>query len=175
MRWLTSCNFHIRYIASLYDNELELLLDLSRPLLVVGGHQIHGLILSVDKLNVEYDIWNGELVPTTQRMPLQNGWSCAYRNLLRSKREQFWTQKIESEKSSPRQLWSSIDVLLGRGATPPSDKIDAKHLHRYFDEKVASVQSATSGSPMPSFVKASADASFNCFQTVSLDEVVAAV
>ena len=42
-----------------------------------------------------------------------------YRNLLRSKRERFWTEKVESEKSSPRQLWSSIDTLLGRGVTPP--------------------------------------------------------
>ena len=46
----------------------------------------------------------------------------AYRSLLQSKREQFWTQKIESEKSSPRQLWSSIDSLLGRGVTPPRRK-----------------------------------------------------
>jgi len=77
--------------------------------------------------------------------------------------------------SLPRQLWSSIDALLGRGAIPPSDKIDAEQLQRYFDENVASVRSAIAGSPMPSFVKASADESFNCFQTVSLDEVVAAV
>jgi len=53
----------------------------------------------------------------------------AYRSLLQSKREQYWTQKIESEKSSPRQLWSSIDALLGCGVTPSSDKIDAEQLH----------------------------------------------
>jgi len=32
----------------------------------------------------------------------------AYRNLLQKKLESFWKQKIDSEKSSPRQLWRSI-------------------------------------------------------------------
>ena len=31
----------------------------------------------------------------------------AYRALLRRKREAFWTSKVESERSSPRQLWRS--------------------------------------------------------------------
>jgi len=39
----------------------------------------------------------------------------AYRALLRRKREAFWTNKVESEHSSPRELWRSIDALMGRG------------------------------------------------------------
>jgi len=39
----------------------------------------------------------------------------AYRALLRRKREAFWTSKVESERSSLRQLWRSIDALMGRG------------------------------------------------------------
>ena len=54
-------------------------------------------------------------------------------NTFQSKREQFWIQKIDSE----RQLWSSIDALRGRGVTPPRDKIDAEQFHRYLDEKIA--------------------------------------
>ena len=42
-----------------------------------------------------------------------------YRALLQWKREQFWQKKIDSEKSTPRQLWRSIDALLGRGRVPP--------------------------------------------------------
>ena len=43
----------------------------------------------------------------------------AYRSLLRSKREFSWMQKVDAQKSSPRQLWRSIDILLGRGSAPP--------------------------------------------------------
>ena len=62
-----------------------------------------------------------------------------------------------------------------RGVTPPSDKIDAEQFHRYFDEKVAGVRSNTADAPLPSFEQSLTDVSFNCFQTVSLDEVVVAV
>ena len=65
--------------------------------------------------------------------------------------------------------------MLGRGVTPPSDKIDAEQFHRYFVEKVAGVRSTTADAPLPSFEQSSTEVSFNCFQTVSLDEVVAAV
>jgi hypothetical protein len=39
----------------------------------------------------------------------------SYRDLLRRKRESFWQTKVNSERSSPRQLWRSIDALMGRG------------------------------------------------------------
>jgi len=35
--------------------------------------------------------------------------------LRRRKREQFWQSKVEAKCSDPRQLWWSIDALLGRG------------------------------------------------------------
>ena len=70
-----------------------------------------------------------------------------YRALLRRKREQFWREKIAAEKSSPRQLWCSIDALLGRGRVPPLDDIDASQFHRLFDDKVAGVRSPPSFLP----------------------------
>ena len=59
---------------------------------------------------------------------------------------------MESEKSSPGQLWSSIDTLLGHGITPLiySDIIEAGQFHRYFDEKVSGVRSTTADAPLPS-------------------------
>jgi len=42
-------------------------------------------------------------------------WLHAYRDLLKLKRESFWTAKVDAERSSPRQLWQSIDALMGRG------------------------------------------------------------
>jgi len=63
-----------------------------------------------------------------------------YRALLRRKREQFWQMKIDADKSTPRQLWRSVDALLDRGLVPPLDDIGAAQFHRYFDDKVAGVR-----------------------------------
>jgi len=91
------------------------------------------------------------------------------------KRQHFWRAKIDVEKSSPRQLWRSIDALLGRGRVPPVNAISAEHFHRFFDDKAASVRSATAGTPPPLFQSAPGVASFQHFQPVSVDDVVAVV
>lgn len=98
-----------------------------------------------------------------------------YRALIRRKREQFWQKKIDSEKSTPCQLWHSIDALLGRGHVPPLGDIGADQFHRYFGEKVAGVRSATADAPPPSFVSTPRDTSFCQFQLVTVDDVIAAV
>jgi len=98
-----------------------------------------------------------------------------YRALLRRKREQFWLAKIDAEKSTPRQLWRSIDALLGRGRIPPLDGVGAERFQRYFDDKVAGVRSATADAPPPSFSSTSSVAPFQQFQPVTVDDVIAAV
>jgi hypothetical protein len=99
----------------------------------------------------------------------------AYRSLLRNKRESFWMLKVDAEKCSPRQLWRSIDVLLGRGSVPTCDTIDAQQFHDFFDAKVGGVRSSTDGASPPSFSQSSADVQFTCFEPVTVDEVVTAV
>ena len=64
----------------------------------------------------------------------------SYRELLRRKRESFWQSKVEAERSSPRQLWRSIDALMGRGRAPMSAAVGAVDIHRFFDDKVAGVR-----------------------------------
>jgi len=98
-----------------------------------------------------------------------------YRSLLRNKCESFWMRKINDEKSSPRQLWRSIDVLLGRGGVPSCDNIEAQQFHDYFDAKVAGVRSSTDGASPPSFTTSSSNVHFTCFEPITIDEVVAAV
>jgi hypothetical protein len=68
-----------------------------------------------------------------------------------------------------------MNALLGCDVTPPSDRVDAEQFHRYLDEKVPGVQSTTAGAPLPSFQRSSTDVSFNYFQAVSLNEMMAAV
>jgi hypothetical protein len=62
-----------------------------------------------------------------------------YRDLLRSKREALWQSKVAAEHSTPRQLWRSIDALMGHGRAPTPSAVDADGLHRFFDEKVAAI------------------------------------
>ena len=53
-----------------------------------------------------------------------------YMNLLQKKREEFWKEKIDAEHSNPRQLWRSIDMLMGRGLVdtlqPPPTSTQAR-------------------------------------------------
>lgn len=85
----------------------------------------------------------------------------SYRELLRRKRESFWQSKVEAERSSPRQLWRSIDALMGRGRAPMSAAVGAVDIHRFFDDKVAGVRTATNGAPPPTFTTVPPGCLFN--------------
>jgi len=99
----------------------------------------------------------------------------AYRALLRRKREAFWTSKVESERSSPRQLWRSIDALMGRGRVPPSEVIGAAEFHRYFEAKVADVRALTDSAPPPSFFSALSGCTFVNLRSLTVYDVTAAI
>jgi len=47
--------------------------------------------------------------------------------------------KIEAERSTPRQLWHSIDTLMGRQHAPMYVAITADKMHSFLDLKVADV------------------------------------
>jgi hypothetical protein len=98
-----------------------------------------------------------------------------YRALLREKREEFWKAKIDAEHSAPRQLWQSVNTLMGRGRAPVSTPIGADEAHKFFDEKVAGVRASTDGAPPPSFTTAPASCRFVDFRRLSTEDVVAAV
>ena len=68
-----------------------------------------------------------------------------YRDLLQRKREAFWRTKIDAERSTPRRTWQSTDALMaqGHGHVPLSTSVDARQLHRFFDDKVAGVRAST--------------------------------
>ena len=99
----------------------------------------------------------------------------AYRELRDRKRETFWQEKVEAERSTPRRLWQSVDQLMGRGHVPLSNHISADELHQFFDNKVAGVRSSTAGAPPPTFCTAPTGCSFPLFRRLSVDDVIAAV
>jgi hypothetical protein len=99
----------------------------------------------------------------------------AYRQLLQKKRGSFWKKRIDAEKSSPRQLWRSIDELMGRGSTPGCDTINAQQFHDYFEAKVAGVRAATDDAPSPCFSLPSSEVHLMSFTPVTVEEIATAV
>ena len=95
-----------------------------------------------------------------------------YFDLLRSKRSEYWTTRVDSEQQQPRRLWQSFEQLLGRGKAPTVADIDASALHHFFDEKVAGVRNATAGAPAPQFTTAPVGCELRCFQPVMPTDVI---
>jgi hypothetical protein len=98
-----------------------------------------------------------------------------YRDLRKRKRESFWMAKIDAERSTPRQLWHSIDTLMGRRQAPTSVAITADEMHRFFDSKVADVRASTSDAPPPSFSAAPLGCVLRMFRPLTVADVVTAV
>ena len=59
----------------------------------------------------------------------------SYRDLPNRKRDTFWSDTVAANQSSPRLLWWSVDLLLGRGRVPASDAISVDQFHRFFTDK----------------------------------------
>ena len=97
-----------------------------------------------------------------------------YRDLQRQTRKAYWRSKVTADGTSPRQLWCSIDELLGRGHVPTSSAIGADEFHKFFDAKVASVRASTDGAPPPSFTTALPNCILGGFRPLTEDEVIAA-
>ena len=98
-----------------------------------------------------------------------------YRSLLRRKREEFWRTKIDAESSTPRQLWKSIDALMGRGSTPEPSTIGPTDFHQFFDAKVAGVRASTADAPSPTFTAVDPGCSFTHFELLTVEDVAAAI
>lgn len=94
-----------------------------------------------------------------------------YHALLRSKRQTFWKDKLTSEGNSPRNLWKSINTLMGRGSSTPST-LSAQEFHDYFDRKVADVRRATENAAPPSFLTASTAYAMNTFSAVTPSSLI---
>ena len=90
-------------------------------------------------------------------------------------REEFWRHKIDADSHDPRQLWRSIDALLGRGRAPLSDVISAADFHRFFDDKVEGVRASTFDAPPPFFSPAPPDCRLIEFRPLTGEDVASAV
>jgi len=98
----------------------------------------------------------------------------SYRDLLRHKRESFWMAKVDAERSSPHQLWRSVDAV-GPRPRPESQDIGAMAFHRFFEAKVAGVRASTADAPPPSFTPAPTGCEFRMFRPITTTDVIRAV
>jgi len=100
----------------------------------------------------------------------------SYRDLLQLKRRAHWVVVVETNRNSPKRLWSTVDHLLGRGRLPVNPAVTAEDLSHYFEEKVAAVQAATADATPPVYsFRVQLGMEFTCFKPVSTEEVVVAV
>jgi len=83
--------------------------------------------------------------------------------------------KVDAERSSPHQLWRSVDALLGCGRVPPSQDIGVTAFHRFFEAKVAGVRASTTDAPPPSFTPAPTGCEFRVFRQNTTTDVIRAV
>jgi len=99
----------------------------------------------------------------------------SYRELRRQKCADLWSGRIESDQSELQKLWRSVDVLLGRGHLTAISAIDVESFNRFFVEKVAKMQSSTSGLPQTIFRRARSDVAFPTFSPLATDDVINAI
>lgn len=97
----------------------------------------------------------------------------AYRRIRHSRCVSFWTDKFTAAVS-PRDRWSVVDRLLGRGHRA-CDAVCADELASYFDDKVRRIRSSTSSSSPPSYHPAPPGASFLDFEPLTTFDVAAAI
>ncbi len=57
-------------------------------------------------------------------------------NLLNLNCETFWKNKIDAENFYPRQLWRSIDALMGHGSVIECDSNNALKFYDFFKAEV---------------------------------------
>ena len=99
----------------------------------------------------------------------------SYRHLLRNKREHFWREKIQAEHHRPKQLWRSIDNLMGRSRERSSNhNITATDFLRHFEDKVLGIRNSTHRAT-PIFINSAADCSFSKFRKLTLRQIITAI
>jgi len=99
----------------------------------------------------------------------------SYYILWNQRCDTFWLDTVAANQSSPRLLWRSVDLLLGRGRAPATDAISVDEFRRFFTDKVEMVRSATAGGLPPTFTAAPVASSFAGFHKVTVDDVFSSI
>jgi hypothetical protein len=98
-----------------------------------------------------------------------------YRKLRHQKSSSFWQAKVETNRTNPRRLWSTVDSMLGRGHAPASSAVDVDTFRRFFADKVAKVRLSTDSAPPPTFNRVRAGVSLDAFKALRIPDVMDAI
>ena len=98
-----------------------------------------------------------------------------YRLLRYQKCQEFWRRCIDINRSNPRQLWQTVDQLMGRCKLQPSHAISADQFIQFFRDKVQRVRDTTTSSSPPVFIDAPRGADLPSFAAVSAADVAVAI
>ena len=82
----------------------------------------------------------------------------------------YWTKKVDSERSNPRQLWKSLNILSGDTTIRTDTTKSAEDFARFFEEKVDKIHSSTNSSSPPT-IQYKAVLNHTSFTPTSVDEV----
>lgn len=99
----------------------------------------------------------------------------SYRQLRYQKCQDFWRERVETDRANPRQLWQTIDRILGRCNLRSNDSISVEQYGSFFTDKVRRVRDSTADSSPPTFSDAPAGVSLSAFTVLSVADVAAAI
>lgn len=101
----------------------------------------------------------------------------AYYDLLKVKRRYFWSSKVYHDRNNPRELWNSINYLLGRNRASPNSTINAEDFVAHFSNKLALIrdQTNTTDSTAPEFSTTPGDCSFSTLPLISPKEIMSII
>jgi len=183
-------------MASLYDDELNILLDKCVPVRQFVRRprpsdpwfdseclQSKRLTRRLERASAAASHWAAAASPNdgtaaAKATAAKDAWyeqRREYRRLRHRKSFEFWRSKLEADQFDPGKLWKSVDVLLGRGRIPASSHIDVETFNRFFVDKVEKVRSNTKDAPPPTFSRVRSGVSFTTFSPLTIDDVIAAV
>jgi hypothetical protein len=99
----------------------------------------------------------------------------AYRLLRHQKCQEVWRRRIDTNRPNPRQLWQTVDQLMGRCKPQPSCAIGVDQFSQFFRDKVQRVRDTTVSSSSPVFVDAPRGVVLPAFVAISTVDVVSAI
>ena len=170
-------------MASLYDDELNILLDQSLPARQFlrrprpsdpwfdsECRQAKRLTRRLERASAAASRWaatfTADSAASAKATAAKEAWyeqRRIYRQLRHRKSFEFWRSKMVADQSDSRKLWRSVDVLLGRGHIPASSAIDVETFNCFFVDKVGKVRSNMKDASPPTFSRVRSGVSFSNF------------
>ena len=83
----------------------------------------------------------------------------------------YWNVKIKKRKDNPRDLWSTINSLLGNKIRPEMTNLIAEDFHWFFNKKVDNIRADTAVAPALTF-EPSSSCNLRVFNEITVNRVI---